>query len=52
VHRAIPGITMILDVIRKLPAEIGVHAALAAARACGKAVEPSAIKIRRPRFIS
>src|SRR5207302_7100828 len=52
VHRAIPGITVIFDVIRKLPPEIRVHAALAAALAYGNASEPVLTKVRHSRFIT
>jgi hypothetical protein len=34
VHRAIPGIAMVLDVIRKLASEIAIHTVLATALAC------------------
>jgi hypothetical protein len=61
VHRAIPGIAVILHVIGKLPPKIGIHAALSTAPAArnasqANASEPNAsgqiaATITRPRFI-
>jgi hypothetical protein len=56
VHRAIPGIAVILHVIGKLPPKIGIHAALSTAPAARNASQPNAsgqiaATITRPRFI-
>jgi hypothetical protein len=52
VHRAIPRIAVIFDVIRELAQKIGIHAARAPALVDGNAPEPTVIKMRHSHFIA